>query len=107
TVRGFEDELRAAGAVVDIERRIPELYQIRPDGSICQAKRYGDAVHSVAVEAGGRVSEDAATVIVEFAAASRLHGRPLQSGRRDTTACAFGERISTIVMLGCARATLA
>ncbi|CAK0892800.1 unnamed protein product, partial [Prorocentrum cordatum] len=36
-VRGLEAELHSAAAVVNIERRIPELYQCRPDWSICEA----------------------------------------------------------------------
>ena len=154
-MRGLEAELRAAGAVVDIERRVPELYQCRPDGSIreavmdlvvgfpataqrwwldvnvrtpfcsslptasriagaaaaagdrAKATRYGDAVRCVAVEAGGRLSAGAAAVIAELAAASQLHGRRAPGGRRGTTARALAERLSTIVVLWCADATLA
>ncbi|CAK0904362.1 unnamed protein product [Prorocentrum cordatum] len=36
-VRGLEDELRAAGAVVDIERWDTEVCQVRADGSVCEA----------------------------------------------------------------------
>ncbi|CAK0898381.1 unnamed protein product, partial [Prorocentrum cordatum] len=110
-VRGLEEELRSAGAVVDLERRVPELYRTLPDGAIqeavmdlvvafpanaerwwldvnfrspfnasladagrapgaaaaagdrAKASRYGGQVRSIAVEAGGRLSDGAAAAL--------------------------------------------
>ncbi|CAK0906668.1 unnamed protein product, partial [Prorocentrum cordatum] len=110
-VRGLEEELRSAGAVVDLERRVPELRAERwwldvnvrspfnasladagrvpgaaaAAGDQAKASRYGEQVHSIAVEAGGRLRAGAAAALAELAAASQAHGRLQRTGRRGTT----------------------
>ena len=76
-------------------------------GDRAKATRYGEQVHSIAVEAGGRLSAGAAAALAELAAASQAHGRLQRDGRRGTTARRLAERLCTIVVLWAADATVA
>ena len=152
---GLADELRRAGACVDLERRVPELYQTNDDGSIREAvmdlvvgfpataqrwwldinirtpfaahlsnaghipgaaaalgdkrkaERYGAEVFSVAVESGGRLSLSAADALRSIVSAAALYGRKHASGSRGTTVRRLASRLTTLVMLWSADATLA
>ncbi|CAK0826882.1 unnamed protein product, partial [Prorocentrum cordatum] len=76
-------------------------------GDRAKEARYGDQVHSIAVEAGGLLSAGAAAALAELAAASQAHGRLQRDGRRGTTARRLAKRLCNVVVLWAADATIA
>ena len=69
--------------------------------------RYGDRVHCISIEVGGRISSSGLRSLAALCAASRDYGRKTVSGQaRGTTPRKLATRLCTLVSIWSAEATL-